>query len=178
MKSSPVAAPASLPKVGSGPSAEHVAASSSKSVVLCLGNRYLGDDGIGISVAEALKGVLASDVLIEASQAMDLPLLSRCEGARRVVVVDALKSGARPGEVSRYTLVPSATPLEALKGQHSMELHDLFDIAWQTGLLNCPVIVVGIEPNDCCIGEGLSNELARAVPRVVEEVKAALGYRA
>jgi hydrogenase maturation protease len=147
---------------------------SGKSVVLCLGNRYLRDDGIGIRVAEALKGELGSDVLVEASQTMDLPLLSRYEGASRVVVVDALTSGAKPGEVSRYALAPSGKPLEALNGSHSLHLQDYFDIAWQAGLLRCPVTIVGVEPKECGIGEGLTDELERAIPRAVAEVKATL----
>jgi hydrogenase maturation protease len=175
MRSNPRTEPALLSKAGANPSADPVASSlSGKSVVLCLGNRYLGDDGIGIRVADALNGMLGGDVLVEASQTMDLPLLSQYEGASRLVVVDSLKSGARPGEVSRYTLVPNGRPLQALKGPHSLELHDFFDIAWQTGLLGCPVTIVGVEPKDCGVGEGLTKELEGAIPRVVAEVEAAL----
>jgi len=175
MRSDPGSRPALLTKAGAGPSSGLVTPpAAGKSVVICIGNRYLGDDGIGLRVAEALDGAFGGEVLVEASQAMDLPLLSRYEGASRVVVVDALRSGARPGEVSRYALVPNGTPLEALKGQHSLELHDFFDVAWQTGLLKCPVTVIGVEPKDCGIGEGLSDELVRAIPKVVTEVKAAL----
>ena len=175
MRSNPRTEPALLSEAYAGPSTDPVAPSlSGKSVVLCLGNKYLEDDGIGIRVADALKGVLGGDVLVEASQTMDLPLLSQYEGASRVVVVDALKSGAKPGEVSRYTLVPNGRPLQALKGPHSLELHDFFDIAWQTGLLKCPVTIVGVEPKACGVGEGLTKELEEAIPRVVAEVKAAL----
>jgi hydrogenase maturation protease len=175
MSSNPRTEPSLASKAGDSPLADPVAPSfSGKSVVLCLGNRYLGDDGIGIRVADALDGILGADVLVEASQTMDLPLLSRYEGASRVIVVDALKSGASPGVVSRYALVPKGVPLQALKGPHSLELHDFFDIAWQTGLLGCPVTIVGVEPKDCGVGEGLTKELEGAIPRVVAEVEAAL----
>jgi hydrogenase maturation protease len=175
MRINPRTEPALFSKAGAGPSADPVTRSlKGRSVVLCLGNRYLRDDGIGIRVAEALKGILGSNVLVDVSQTMDLPLLTQYEGASRVVVVDALKSGARPGEVSRYTLVPNGRPLQALNGPHSLGLHDFFDIAWQTGLLKGPVTIVGIEPKDCGLGEGLTEELEGAIPRVVAEVEAAL----
>jgi Ni,Fe-hydrogenase maturation factor len=56
-----------------------------------------------------------------------------------------------------------------------MELHDLFDLASEAGLLTCPVTIIGVEPKDCRVGEGLSAELMSAVPSVIAEVERELG---
>jgi hydrogenase maturation protease len=144
---------------------------SGKQVVICLGNRYLRDDGIGIQVAEDLRDRnLGEDILVDACQTVDLSLLCHCKGASKVVLVDALKSGAPPGTVSKYNIVPDEGPFVSLPGLHELQLHDLFDIARQTGFLTCPVTIIGVEPKDCSVGEGLSAELVNALPDVLVEV--------
>jgi len=167
--------PAISPRADRNPSDDLVVdAIPGKAVVLCLGNRYLRDDGVGIMVAEALKGSLGRDVLVVESRTIDLSLVSLYEGASKVIVVDAMESGATPGEVSRCVLVPNGKTIEGLAGSHAMQLHEIFDVARQTGLLKCAVIIVGVEPKDCGIGEGLTPEVKEAIPRVVAEVRASL----
>lgn len=147
-----------------------------KTVIVCLGNRYLRDDGIGILVAEELKSRnLGSDILVDAYQTADLSLLWQYQGASRIIIIDALRSGAPPGTISRYTITPTSGPLAPLQGLHKLQLHDMFDIASRTGLLTCPVTILGVEPKDCGIGEGLSAELATAMSEVVTAVIKELG---
>ncbi len=147
-----------------------------KSVIVCLGNRYLGDDGVGIRVAEELRTrSLGADAVVDCSQTADLSLLWRYRGASRVVIVDAVKSGTPPGTVTKYTIARKDGPLEPPGGQHGLRLQDIFDMAVETGVLACPVKVIGIEPKDCRVGEGLSPELVEAFPRLLEEVAKELG---
>ena len=146
-----------------------------KTVILCVGNRYLGDDGIGIRVADELNGrPLGENVVVEAVQAIDLSLLSNYSEAPEVVVVDALKDGVPPGTISRFVVTPRECPINSLQGLHALSLHDAFDIAKQTGLLTCPVTIFGVEPKDCALGEGLSPELENGMPdllaRVLDEI--------
>jgi len=142
-----------------------------KTVVLCLGNPYLRDDGIGCRVAEELRGSgLGENVLVETCRNADLSLLWEYEGASRIIVVDAMKAGTPPGTVSRYKISASETPLHRLRGLHTLQMSDMYDIASQAGLLKCPVTIVGVEPKDCSVGEGLSTELVNAVPLVLAEV--------
>ena len=156
-----------LPKVGSGPAEP----AGGKTVVIGLGNRYMKDDGIGIQVAEELRRSLGGDVLVEQCQSVDLGLLAKYKGASKIILVDASRSGSPPGTIAKYGIAPSKTPLVSLQGLHSLQLHDLVDVASQAGLLSCPVTVVGVEPKDCGPGEGLTPELKRAVPDAIEAVR-------
>ncbi len=149
------------------------AAYTGKTVVLCLGNRYMKDDAVGIRVADQL-AVNEAHVVIDSCQTADLSLLARYAGARRVVVVDALVSGSRPGTVSRFVIGPRRDPVQSLPGSHSIGLHDMFDFASQSRLLTCPVTIIGIEPRECGPGEGLSPEVEGAIPRVISEIDAEL----
>jgi len=142
-----------------------------KTVIIGIGNRYLRDDGIGIQVAdEFTRRHLREDILVRSYQTVDLSLLATFEGASKIIVVDALKSGEPPGKVSRYTILPSKDALVAIPAPHAVKLQDMFDIAIQTGLLTCPVTVIGIEPKDCTAGEGVSAELLHALPDVLDTV--------
>jgi len=140
-------------------------------VVMGLGNRYFHDDGIGIIVAGELKRQnLGNSVLVRSSQNFDLELLSELRGVSRLVIVDAIRSGTPPGTITKYVVTPRHTPLSAIPGLHSLELHDLIDIGNLTGLLDSPVTVIGVEPKDCRLGEGLSSEVEGALPSVVAYV--------
>lgn len=142
-----------------------------KSVVLGLGNVFMRDDGIGIHVArEVGQRNLGKEVLVYDYQEMDLSLLEYFQGASKLVLVDALKSGKPPGTVSKYSIAPREDPLIQLPSLHGLQLFDIFDLANQAGLLSCPVIIVGVEPKDCSPGEEMSEELAAALPRAVDEV--------
>jgi len=142
-----------------------------KAVVLCLGNKYRKDDGVGLRVAQALGALpLGTGVFVEACQGVELSLLSRFQGAGRIVVVDAVKSGSEPGTVSCHQIALSERPLFSLPGIHAMQVHDAFDVARQTGLLTCPVTIIGIEPKDCGVGEELSPEVQDALPVLIRQV--------
>jgi hydrogenase maturation protease len=143
-------------------------------VVLCLGNRYMRDDGVAMRVAEALKGALGGGIVVEECQALDLALLLQYQRASKIIVVDALKSGAPPGSVSRYGIAPRKEALDSLPREHGLKLNDVFDLASATGIVRCPVTIVGVEPKDCGVGEGLTPELEAAIPLVVGEVERAL----
>ena len=46
----------------------------------------------------------------------------------------------------------------------------MLDIASETGLLTCPVVVIGVEPKDVSLGEGLTDALAGSISVIIEEV--------
>jgi len=142
--------------------------------VICLGNRYMKDDGIGVRVAEELTNG-QHGVVADAFHSLDLAQLANYSSASRIIIVDALKGGGRPGTVSRYSIVPGTDPIESMPGAHAMKLHEIIGIARRMKILSCPVDVVGVEPKDCSPGEGMTEELERAVPDVCAVVYKELG---
>jgi hydrogenase maturation protease len=142
-----------------------------KAVVIGLGNLYMRDDGLGIRVAEALKERnLGESVSIQAYPEMDLTLIEKLQGTSKVIVVDAVRGGKEPGTVSKYTLTPRKGELSELPSLHSLALCDVLDLAMSSGILTCPVVIVGVEPRDDSLGEGLSSEVESALPKAIEAV--------
>ncbi len=101
---------------------------------------------------------------------MDLSLLEYFKEASKIVLVDALKTGEIPGTVSKYSIPDSKNPLPNLPSHHEMQLYEIVDLARQTGILGCPIVIVGIEPKDCTPGEGLSAEVKEALPKAINVV--------
>lgn len=98
-------------------------------LVIGLGNPLLGDDGVGWRVAAEVERLLAQSPSAAGPPAVEvdclslggLSLMERMIGYRRVILVDALSSGAHPaGQVSW-------SPLEALPDRsagHTTSAHD------------------------------------------------------
>ncbi len=147
-----------------------------KTVVIGLGNLYMRDDGFGIRVAQDLKKKeLGENVSVQEYPEMDLTVIENLHGASRVIVVDAVRGGKEPGTVSKFAFAPRKGDLTELPSLHSLELSDVLDLASSTGILTCPVVIVGVEPKDDSLGNGLSPEVEAAVPKAIEAIIKELG---
>ncbi|HZZ40886.1 MAG TPA: hydrogenase maturation protease [Acidobacteriaceae bacterium] len=147
-----------------------------KVLVACIGNIFLGDDGFGFEVAQALagcpppKGVEVRDYGI---RGLDLAYALLCPW-RAVLLVDAIQRGAAPGTV--YLLQPeevkpaSHMPLDP----HAMDPLRVLATARSLGEIRAAIYIVGCEPED--LGDetegrmGLSPAVAAAVPEAVKMV--------
>ena len=132
----------------------------------------MGDDGVGIEVVRALRGLeLGPRVLVLERQTMDLSVLDFLEGASKLVVVDAVRSGKPAGSVVKFIAGGPRSPLLRIPLAHELGLHDVLALAKKSGMRLPPTVVVGVEPADCTAGNALSEEVARALPRVIDEVR-------
>ena len=142
-----------------------------KRFVVGIGNPYMRDDGIGIEVVRALRRLsLGDDVIILERQAADLSLLAYSEEASKLVIVDAMKSGNPPGTIIKFDATKPQSRLLRVPISHEFRLYDLVETAKESGIHLCPIAVVGVEPADCGIGEGLSKPVADALPLAIHEV--------
>jgi hydrogenase maturation protease len=70
-------------------------------LVIGLGNTLMGDDGIGVRIAELIEAnpLLPGDVEVIAGGTDLLRYAARMEGRRRVLVIDAVEDAESPGSV-------------------------------------------------------------------------------
>jgi hydrogenase maturation protease len=129
------------------------------------------DDAIGIEVVRALRKLnLGRGVIIMERQAIDLSVLTQSKSASKVIIIDALKAGNPPGSVVRFSATEGkSTPLR-VPLSHESRVYDAVEAAKQSGLRLCPITVVGVEPEDCGVGEGLSKAVIKAIPLAVKAV--------
>lgn len=140
-------------------------------LVLGLGNRLMMDDGIGVAVVEALAGQDPPDGRIhyavgETDFAYCLDLAADCE---RLLVVDAVVMGRRPGDVAVLPLRELAARGRGLS-MHDLHLIDLLlhGKSAQQGAL------IGIEPFHIDLCYGLSAALSEQFEAILGKVRTAI----
>ncbi|MGB8213667.1 MAG: hydrogenase maturation protease [Anaerolineales bacterium] len=162
-----------------------------KTLIIGLGNPILGDDGVGWVVAEQVRAALSNPqqrslgespspdpqpVEVDCASLGGLSLMERLTGSERVILVDAIFTGAKPvGSVSQFTL----NDLPELSAGHSASAHD-------TSLRNAltvgrgmdillpkdeDVIIIAIEAEAVFdFSQELSPAVAKAVPQATQAV--------
>ncbi len=138
-------------------------------VVVGLGNIFRKDDGVGIVVAAALKDLALPGVCVVAGFAEPLSLLEAWSNAKVAVVIDgALSTPSIPGRIRRCTVGDVRTLSEGLSS-HSVDIGRTYALGKALGRPVPDVLVVfTIEVADTDNGIGLTPEVARAVPQVVD----------
>jgi hydrogenase maturation protease len=143
--------------------------------VIGCGNPARRDDGVGVEVIRQLRlRELAREgvELIDAGTS-GMDVLFRVRGARRVVIVDACRSGSEPGAVFRLPAREAMTPAE-----HGFSLHGLrWDHALYAGSrmfgrsFADQAEVILIEAADVDFGFELSPAVAAAAAKVVTMIE-------
>ena len=129
------------------------------------------DDGIGAHIVNELEKLrLPEWVKVLDAGTKGLGLADLMRQAPKVVFVDAVDMGKEPGTVKRFT--PQGIKEVNVKVKfslHEVGLPQVLSLASNLGV--CPeVVIFGIQPKDIGRGIGLSQELKRAVPNIVESV--------
>ena len=143
-----------------------------KTIVVGVGNKILGDDGVGIYVVNQLrKQVKNLDVTFEEAATGGLNLLDIIVGYDKAVIVDAVKSNnGEHGVVKRFSLDNFDTMHSC--NPHDVSLIEAIDMAKKIGENRIPheIVVIGIMMKDIPFefSDSLSDEIAMAVPRAVE----------
>ncbi len=137
-------------------------------LVVGIGNALLRDEGVGCHVVHALEKASIPDTeVIDGGTSMDIPLLSL--GADKVIIVDAVKGGGRPGEIYRFDIEDVALENRPFLSLHDMGLVDSLRLVKMLHPVS-EVVVVGVEPKEIDWGLELSAELQEKMPQIVDAV--------
>jgi hydrogenase maturation protease len=146
--------------------------SDSRVLVLCLGNDLRQDDGIGWAIADALEQDPPAGAVVRRSAMSGFYLLDELIDAPRVVVVDAIQTGAQPpGSVVEFALEDLHGP--AGPSPHSVGLPTVLSLGRRSGLALPPrVDVVAVEVQETSqVSERISEVVRRAIPEAVAAVR-------
>jgi len=139
--------------------------------VLGIGNMLLKDEGIGVHLVQKLAGIVddANVNIIDAGTSPDF--LSLIEGnTDKLIVVDAVKAGNKPGTTYRLTLddldLDSTSPisLHEIGVLDSLKFMALFDRVPKS------TVIIGIEPKTIDFGLDLSPEVEEKLPELINLV--------
>jgi hydrogenase maturation protease len=136
-----------------------------------MGNTLMGDDGVGVRVAEVLSSRdLGPGIEVVSGGTAGMALSRYFTTADRVLVVDAIAAGDTPGSVFRFR--PEDAGILTLRSHtsHGISLPNIMLAASLQG--TCPeVVVYAVQIGDITCGfDTLTAEVEAAVPDVADMV--------
>ncbi len=145
-------------------------------LVIGVGNDLRGDDSAGLEVARRLRGVGdGARAGVGAPLAYDgdgAGLLDLWQGARAVVLVDAISSGAPAGTIHRFDASATALPARMAHGStHAIGLADAIELARVLRRLPPRVLVYGVVGERFGAGAALSEAVAAALAPLADAVR-------
>lgn len=142
-------------------------------LLIGVGNPYRGDDGVGPWVVERLEGLVQRGVDVRCASGEGVALMDLWHAAEHVIVVDAVRSGARVGSIFRFEAHQQAVPAKFFHySTHDFSLAEAVEMARTLGQLPPRMLVYGIEGKDFRTGRGLSSAVREAARKVVSHVLA------
>ena len=144
-------------------------------LVIGLGNDERSDDRSGLEVARALKPRLKGRARVEECTSGGIALLELWRDADRVLVIDAVRSGAPPGTVHRIEPGDGFLPgMRPATSTHGLSLAEAVALGRGLGCLPRHLVIYGIEADTLTVGGGLSPPVAHGIRDVTNRILAEL----
>ncbi len=146
-------------------------------LIVGAGNECRCDDGVGIMVARELGKMLPDNTRIVEGLHDATALLDLWQGMGYVYLIDAVRSGGRPGQIYRFYPLTEEMPAE-LAGNfstHSLSVTEAVELGKGLGKLPSALIVCGIEGKNFSPGSDLTPEVEEAGRKIsqvlLDEIK-------
>jgi len=138
-------------------------------VVICIGNEYRSDDGIGIFIADLLAKFNLNGTKILKQNGEPTLLIDSWGEAEKAILIDATSSGVFPGTVTRYNVTENPLPSHLFHySTHSFGLAEVIELARRLNKLPASLIVYGVEGKNFENGLGISSEVEKGIDDTVE----------
>lgn len=144
--------------------------------MLGIGNVLMNDDAIGVRVVQSLAARFdfPAEVLLLDGGTLGLDLLPYLEGIDRLLVVDAVETGAAAGTLVRLSGEDIPLALATKVSPHQMGLKDLLLVADLQGYSPPEMVLWGVQPASIEMDLQMSPHVAAAVPLLQDRVLAEL----
>ena len=144
-----------------------------RDVVIGVGNPLMGDDGIGLVALGRLQDEwdIAGDVLLVDGGTWGMNLLPTIEGARHLLLLDAIDARMPPG--AEVTLVRDEIPryFAHKLSPHQIDLRETLALAELRGTLPAETVAVGLQPERIELSLALSQSVAARVDALLATVR-------
>lgn len=139
--------------------------------VIGVGNTFRRDDGVGIWVAQRLREQLPRGVCVLEATGEGAALLEAWKETSSVVLVDAARSGDRPGTIHRFDAAVKRVPsIFSSASTHSFGVGEAIELARALHQLPARFVIYGIEGENFEQGIGLSSVVMHSAAEVTRLV--------
>ena len=141
------------------------------SILICLGNEFRQDDGLGPYIARhsTILGLEGLKVVENSGDCIELMEVWKREN--RVILVDAVRSGRPPGTIFQITNWTTFETSDAIPfSSHAVGLSDCISLSRMLGSLPQSVHFFGVEGKDFGYGNTLSGEVKKSAEKILVEI--------
>jgi len=136
-----------------------------------IGNIYRHDDGVGLYVARRLRLEALANVSIMENDGDGGALLDAFDGAKVIVLIDAIRSGAPAGTIHRLSLHDQPMPcVEFSSSSHVFGVAEAVELARTLGQLPPSCVLYGVEAASFDWGVGLTPVVEKAAGQLVRQI--------
>ena len=139
-------------------------------LVVGVGNSLMSDDAFGLVVLRKLRECfrIPPEITLLEGEAIGVDLIYYLEGVEKLLILDIVLGGGKPGRVYRLK-GERIVHLRRRLSLHSFGVEEVLGLAEVLGR-RPEVVAIGVEPKVLEPGTGLSEEVRRSVPKVIELV--------
>jgi hydrogenase maturation protease len=139
--------------------------------VLGIGNPLCRDDGLGIRVISEMRDndKYAGVEIIDGGTAPDLLSLLD-ENIKKLIIVDALRGGGKPGTLYRLEIHESNIGDDTPPSLHRLGVLGSLKMMQKLGMQMPEVVIMGVEPADTSHGLYLTPEIEAMIPQVMSAI--------
>ena len=148
-------------------------ASPHKSVLgLGIGNLVMGDDGVGVLVAQQLQQRyrFPDNVEVMDGGTLGLDLLPKLENISNLIMIDAVETGKPAGTCVRLYGEELPIALETKLSPHQMGLKDLLAVSSLMGHTPKEMVLIGVQPGSIDMEIGLTVEVEAQLEILIANV--------
>ncbi len=146
-----------------------------KIVILGIGNLLRGDDGVGVHAVRALEKMALPPEVEVVDGGTSPELWQHFDTAGKLVVIDAMDTGDKPGSIYRFRLDELKTEPQGMISAHDIGLMSLINMARLSGRKIPETVFIGVQPASLDIGVELSADIAASLPLVTRLVMDEIG---
>lgn len=140
-------------------------------MIIGVGNLYRSDDAVGILIARKFKDMASDRISVKEQSGEGTSLMEAWKGYDRVLIVDAVSSGASPGSIHRMDASREPIPSKFFScSTHDFGVAEAIEMARALGQLPRQLQLFGVEGKNFQPGEILSSEIEQAIELVADEV--------
>jgi hydrogenase maturation protease len=141
-----------------------------RTLVIGLGNPLMGDDGVGVAALERIRRSweLPGEVELVDGGTWGMNLLPIIESAERLILLDAIRTGAVPGTLTVLERAELPRYFSLKLSPHQIDLREVLALAELRGALPEDLVALGIEPARVEMGESLSAPVQAAMGKLVD----------
>ena len=150
---------------------------SAKTLIIGIGNRYRGDDGLGCFIVDELKKRIVDNVEIIEHNGDPASLIDLWEGRSQVILIDAVSSGAEIGTLYYFDLRQQVLP-DTFRNYstHAFGVAEAVELARVLGKLPTHIIFLGIEGENFKLDTQQSSRLQQTVKVLQDSVLKVIGH--